>query len=445
MKKRDFLKTSSALLGSGLLFPLMRCNPSESKRSNWANNYSYAANDLQTPENADQVVQLIKNNDKLKALGTRHCFNSIADSPGTQISTASLNKIVSWDAEKKTVTVESGMKYGELAPILHQRGFALHNLASLPHISIGGAVATGTHGSGVNNGNLSTAVTAMEFVDGSGVPTTMAKEEGDLFQAGIVHLGAFGIVTKITLSLLPTFQIRQFVFRNLPLEQLQEHFEAIVSAGYSVSLFTDWQNKRVNQVWIKQLDRDTPLPPSPFFGATAAVKPMHPIEVLSAENCTEQMGIPGPWFERLPHFKMGFTPSSGEELQSEYFVPRSHAVEAILAIERLKDQIFPHLQISEIRTIAQDNLWLSPCYGRSSLAIHFTWKKDWESVRKLLPVIEAELSPFGVRPHWGKLFTISSEDLKKQYERMDDFLAFVRKHDPSGKFRNEFLNKILFS
>jgi xylitol oxidase len=240
--------------------------------------------------------------------------------------------------------------------------------------------------------------------------------------------------------------MRQDVYENLPLLQLTNHYESIVSSGYSVSLFTDWQNKRINEVWIKRRVEkgDAPDAQPEFYGARLATKNLHPIAELSAENCTEQMGVPGPWYERLPHFRMGFTPSSGKELQSEYFVPRRDAVEAILAIERLRDRVSPHLMISELRTVDADPLWMSPCYKRPSLAIHFTWKQDWDSVRKVLPLIEKELAPYAVRPHWGKLFTVEPSQLQSRYEKLSDFKDLLKKHDPRGKFRNEFLTRTLY-
>src|SRR5438445_9029387 len=236
--------------------------------------------------------------------------------------------------------------------------------------------------------------------------------------------------------------MRQYVYENLPLGELKDHFDAIESSGYSVSLFTDWQKQRVNEVWIKsRVEAGPAFHATPdFFGAKLATRNLHPIAELSAENCTEQMGVPGPWYERLPHFRMGFTPSAGRELQSEYFVPRPHAVEAVLAIERLRDAVAPHLMISEIRTIAADGLWMSPCYRQPSVAIHFTWKQDWPAVSRLLPVIERELAPFKVRPHWGKLFSISPSQLKSSYEKLPEFAQLSRKHDPEGKFRNAFLD-----
>jgi xylitol oxidase len=299
----------------------------------------------------------------------------------------------------------------------------------------------------VENGNLATAVSAMEIVTASGEVLNLSRDkDGRTFQGGVVNLGALGVVTKLTLDVQPTFVMRQDVYLNLPTVQVKDHFEDIAAAGYSVSLFTDWQEGRMNEVWIKRrVEKGATLPAEPeLYGAALATKNVHPIVELSAENCTEQMGVPGPWYERLPHFRMGFTPSSGKELQSEYFVPRRNAVDAILAVERLRDHVSPHLMISELRTIDADQLWMSPCYDQPSLAIHFTWKQDWESVRKVLPMIERELAPFGSRPHWGKLFTLAPAQLQRRYEKCLEFKQLLAQYDPKGKFRNKFLAATLY-
>ena len=339
------------------------------------------------------------------------------------------------------------MTYGRLCPLLDSKGWALHNLASLPHISIAGACSTATHGSGEKNGNLATAVSGIEIVNAAGEVVQLSRQKnGQDFLAAVVGLGALGAVTKVTLDVQPSYQMQQYVYENLPLAELKNHFDAIESAAYSVSLFTDWQNQRINEVWLKcRMDKTPLFVASPeFYGAKKAIKNLHPIAELSAENCTEQMGVPGPWYDRLPHFRMGFTPSAGKELQSEYFVPRQNAVDAILAVERLRDQVGPHLLVSEIRTIAADDLWMSPCYKQPSVTIHFTWKPDWPAVSKLLPLIEKELAPFRPRPHWGKLFTLPPAQLDSAYEKLPEFIAIARKFDPNGKFRNEFLDRNLF-
>lgn len=452
MNKRAFLKLGSTLLGSSFLSSLRRgaarAHAEEADALvNWAGNYRYSTDRLWRAGSIEQVRKQVKTHEKLKVLGTRHCFNGIADSTRNLLSLREMDQVVALDPRARVVTVEAGVTYGQLGPYLHEKGFALHNLASLPHISVAGACATGTHGSGVKLGNLATAVSALELITGTGDVLTLSRaKDSATFPGAVVHLGALGVVTKITLDVQPTYQVRQYVYQDLPMAQVRDHFETIVASGDSVSLFTDWQNGRINEVWIKSRVQEGTAPKAnpDFYGGKLATKDLHPIAALSAENCTPQMGVPGPWYERLPHFRMGFTPSSGKELQAEYFVPRRHAVEAILAVERLRDQVSPHLFISELRTIAGDDLWMSPCFQQPSLAIHFTWKPEWDAVKKLLPVIERELAPFQVRPHWGKLFTLAPATLQSRYEKLADFKKLAAEYDPHGRFRNEFLAANLY-
>jgi len=446
MNKRTFLKLSSAVMASRLVSPLFAWMPTE-KLTNWSGNLEYSSQQLTQATSLEQVQDFVRKHQKFKVLGTRHCFNNIADSKDELLSLRQIDQVVAIDAQAKTVTVESGISYGKLAPYLDSKGFALHNLASLPHISIAGACSTATHGSGEKNGNLSSAVAALEFINAAGDVVKLSRDkDGDTFHGVVVGLGALGVITKVTLDIQPTYTMKQWVYENLPLAQFKEHFDAIEASAYSISLFTDWQNQKFSEVWIKS--RTEPgqefSAPKDFYGSTPATKNLHPIVELSAENCTEQLGVRGPWYERLPHFRMGFTPSAGKELQSEFFVPRQNAVDAILAVEHLRDRITPHLMISEIRTIAADNLWMSPAYKQPCVAIHFTWKQDWPNVSKLLPVIEKELAPYKARPHWGKLFTISPATLKEIYMKMPDFIELVKKYDPKGKFRNDFLNRNIF-
>ncbi len=454
MKKRTFLKLSSAGITGTMLTACQQPNaptvatnsPAPEKLKNWAGNLEYSTANVAYPETVEQVQALVKQAEKLRALGTQHCFNRIADSPHQLVSAKKLDKILALDTEKKTVTVEAGVRYGTLGAHLQANGFALHNLASLPHISVAGSMATATHGSGVKNGNLATAVSGLEFVTAAGEVVTLTKaKDGEQFLGAVVHLGGLGVVTKVTLDILPTFQVKQDVYENLPFAELEKYFETIMASGYSVSLFTDWQKNVISEVWVKSLvngtgsgsDRAKPE----LFGAKLATKNLHPIRDIDAINCTDQMGVPGAWHERLPHFKMNFTPSSGKELQAEYFIPVSNAVAALKAINSLGDKWIQDLFISEVRTIAADQLWMSTAYNRPSVAIHFTWKQNTESVMKLLPLVEEQLAAFGARPHWGKLFTIPAAQLKARYERYGDFQQLLRQYDPKGKFRNEFLEQ----
>jgi hypothetical protein len=273
------------------------------------------------------------------------------------------------------------VRYGDLAQALAVEGLALHNLASLPHISVAGAVATATHGSGDANGNLATAVAGLELVTSSGELLTVARGAED-FNGLVVGLGSLGAVTRVTLDVEPAYEVRQRVFEGLAWDALDANFDAVMMSGYSVSLFTRWGTE-VDQVWVKaRVSDEFEAERAELFGARAATVERHPILGIDPLNCTSQLGVPGRWSDRLPHFRMGFTPSSGDELQSEFFVPRERAVEAIGAVRQLADTIRPVLQVSEIRTIAADDLWMSPQYGRDSVGIHFTWRRDQAAVER---------------------------------------------------------------
>jgi xylitol oxidase len=455
LDKREFLKASGLALTGTMLTPFeyaQSAHPDEpaarpaNTRKNWSGNYTYSTDRLDTPANVEEAQDVVKRARKLRALGTRHSFNGIADSTAEQISLQHFDQMAI-DPATSTVTIGAGVTYGRLAPYIDSHGFALHNLASLPHISVVGGCATATHGSGIHNRNLSTSCSALELVVANGDRLTLTRaKDPNHFTGAVVSLGALGIVTSLTLDLEPSYQVEQVVYQDLPFSELEHNLDAIFGSGYSVSLFTDWQNHRATQVWIKRrVDPKKPYTwPQEFYGAKRATQKLHPVSGHAAENCTEQLGIPGPWYERLPHFRMNFTPSSGSELQTEYFVSREHAYEAIRAVERLRDRITPHLFVTELRTIEADSLWMSMAYQRPSLAIHFTWKPEWAAVQKILPLIEANLAPFEPRPHWAKIFTLPSATLQSRYARLADFKDLLHQHDPEGKFRNGFLQSNLY-
>jgi alditol oxidase len=404
---------------------------------NWAGNFRYKAARLHRPSTVAEVQDVVSRSRTVKALGTRHSFNAIADTLGDLISLERLDHIEPVNSGALAVTLQGGVTYGRLCRRLNDEGYALHNMASLPHISVAGACATGTHGSGDRNGNLATAVAAMDVVVADGSLVTFTGEE---LLSAAVSLGALGIVTRLTLNVVPAYELRQYVFQNLSFAEATARFDEITGSAYSVSLFTDWRAASFNQVWLKSRG---PAQMEEFFDAIPARSHLHPIGTMSPENCNDQMGIPGSWHERLPHFRLTHTPSSGEELQSEYLVPRSHAASALLALSRLRDRIAALVQITEVRTIAADNLWMSPCYREDCVAFHFTWHKDWSAVRALLPSIEEALSPFGARPHWGKLFTIESAKLRALFPKFAEFRELTRSYDSHGKFRNEFLDDLM--
>ncbi len=413
--------------------------------ANWAGNYFYGASALHRPNSIEEVQELVAAADQIKALGSRHSFNDVADSPGEQLSLEAMPVELTVDRDAKTVTVDAGARYGAFAERLHEAGLAVHNLASLPHISVAGAVATGTHGSGDHSGNLSTAVAGLELVTADGSLASVRRGDAD-FDGAVVALGALGVVTRVTLDVEPTFEVRQDVYENLPWSTLGEHFDEITSAAYSVSLFTNWSELGINQLWLKsRADAGTTIAGEPtFLGATLAARQLHPLPGVSAESTTEQGGLAGPWWNRLSHFRLDFTPSKGEEIQTEYLFAREHAVAAIGAIRALGPKIAPHLYISEIRTMKADELWLSPSYGRDTVAIHFTWKRE-DAVLELLPSIDAALAPFDARPHWGKVFETDARRLDALYPKLPEFRQLAERLDPQGKFHNDFLRRTIFT
>ncbi|WP_373877108.1 FAD-binding protein [Leifsonia poae] len=409
---------------------------------NWAGNYEYRAARIAQPSSIDELRELIAGSPSVRALGSRHSFNDLADDDRLLVSTASLPSTVQIDADARTVTVGGGTRYGDLARQLQESGWALHNLASLPHISVAGAIATATHGSGDRNGNLATAVRALRILRADSELVDIARGDAG-FDGAVVSLGALGVVVEVTLDIVPTFDASQRLFENLPWDAVTGRFDDVTSAAYSVSLFTTWDEPTVGLAWLKERADVSSTIGDDFFGARALTAPRHMIPTMDVRNTTEQLGVAGPWNERLPHFRFEFTPSNGEEIQSEYLVPRARAVEAIEAVRRLAPLIAPVLQISEIRTVAADELWLSSAQGTDAVGLHFTWFRDQPAVEAVLPALEGALLPLGARPHWGKLYLDRDHVVPGLYPRLAEFRDLVHAYDPDGRFRNAFVERLL--
>jgi len=411
---------------------------------NWAGTLEYQAADIVDATSIDEVSSLVAGAERIRALGTRHSFSDIADTDALLVTVTEIEPDFVLDDEARTVTVGAGTRYGILARYLEDNGWALHNMGSLPHISIAGAIATGTHGSGNGNGVLSTAVSALEFVTADGELRTVRRGEPG-FDGLVVGLGAFGVVVRITLDIQPSFQVRQDVFRGLPWDVLLDDVEGVTSLGYSVSVFTDWVEDTIANFWVKtRLDSGVDVPDE-WNGAKRDIVSAGSLWETSDDNLNEQGGKPGPWLERLPHFRLDRIPSNGDEIQTEYFVPRSQGGDALRAVRALGEKIAPHLIITELRTAAADDLWLSMAYQRDSLIIHFTWKNEPDAVLALLPQIEEALAPFEARPHWGKLNTVDAATLSRLYPRLPEFRALAAEWDPTGAFRNAALDRLIFT
>ncbi|MDN3054064.1 FAD-binding protein [Streptomyces sp. SRF1] len=415
--------------------------PTTGAPTNWAGNITFSAARLHHPDTADELRRIVGSADRVRVLGTGHSFNRIADTDGDLVSLDRLPHRVEIDPGKRTATVAAGMRYAQVAQALHAEGFALANLASLPHITVAGACATATHGSGSTQRCLAAAVAGLEIVGPGGELTRITRDDDpDWLNGAVVGLGGLGVVTAMTLDIEPAYDVAQWVWTGLPLDRLDDSFEEIFGAAYSVSVFTDWRSGE-GVVWLK-CRTDLPGPPAPeepWLGARPADRHHHPVPAMPPLHCTEQLGAPGPWHERLPHFRPDFTPSNGDELQSELLLPREAASAAFAALRGLGERIAPVVQVSEVRTVAADELWLSPAYGRDSVAFHFTWVPDHEAVMEVVAAMEEELLPLGARPHWGKLTSATPERILSSYDRAADFARLLAGHDPAGKFRNAYL------
>ena len=414
------------------------------RETNWAGNIVYRAARVARPRSMSEVQELVAANARVRAVGTGHSFNRIADTPGVLISLADLPPVISIDPGGAAATAPGGISYRELTDQLNAAGYALRSMASLPHLSVAGAVATATHGSGDANGNLATMVSGLELITADGSVRTLSRDTGgEEFRGCVVGLGSLGLVSALTLDLVPAFSIRQYVYEGLPAAMLQSHFDEIFGSAYSVSVFTNWRDDRHGQLWLKVRDAEHEAwrPPPRWMDATLAERQVHPVPGGDPDHATQQLGVPGPWHQRLPHFRAEFTPSSGQELQSEYLVPRQVAAGAFDALASLGSLLAPVLQIAEIRTVAPDDLWLSTSFQRDTVALHFTWIKDTAAVTPVIAAMEHLLTPLGARPHWAKVFGMPPHVVRALYPRSADFQDLLGRYDPDGKFRNGFIDK----
>jgi alditol oxidase len=411
----------------------------------WAGNLAYSARRLLEPASVDELRRIVAGSTKVRALGTRHSFSAVADTTGDLVSVSRLPRRIEIDPQVRTATVSAGLRFGEIAPVLDRAGWALANLGSLPHISVAGAASTGTHGSGSGNHVLAASVGAVELVTASGDLITLRRGD-DGFEAAVVALGRLGVVTALTLDIQPAYEVRQLVSLGLAGQAAIEHVTELLDGAYSVSLFTGWDDALEFHVLSKQrtdAGDDRAAAAAQGWGALPASRPWHPVPGMPEENATQQLGVPGRWFERLPHFRLEFTPSSGDELQTEYFVDRADARAALEAVAAVREVVAPVLQVGEIRAIRADDLWLSPAYGRDSVGVHFTWVLDTAAVLPALRAVEEALAPLAARPHWGKVFTTPAATVRSLYERRPEANAVAKRFDPDGVFGNRFIDEYL--
>ncbi|WP_433953374.1 D-arabinono-1,4-lactone oxidase [Curtobacterium flaccumfaciens] len=405
---------------------------------NWSGTVTYTAERVVRPSSIDEAAQVVADTDRVHGLGTRHSFNDVADTPGTLLDLTGIPTDLVVDAEHRTVTLGAGTRYGDVAADIDRAGFALHNTGSLPHISVGGAVATGTHGSGTTLGSLATAVRAFEVLGPDGSARTIDRTD-PAFDGAVLHLGLLGIVTRVTLDVEPAYRMRQDVYGAIPWDTFTANVAEVHATAYSVCAYTVFGDA-ITEVLVKsRVPEGAEDVPVPGTLAGAHRLPGTPGD----DHRTARDGSVGPWWDRLPHFPIGSVPSHGSEVQSEHFVPLRHAAAALDALRGLADRIQPHLHVCELRTMAADDLWLSPTQGEDVLCIAFTWKKHPTEVAALLPDLEARLAAFDGRPHWGKMSSLDHAAIAGLYPRLADFRDLVARADPERTFASAFGERVL--
>ncbi|WIB31980.1 D-arabinono-1,4-lactone oxidase [Curtobacterium sp. MCSS17_005] len=405
---------------------------------NWSGTVTYTAERVVRPSSIDEAAQVVADADRVHGLGTRHSFNDVADTAGTLLDLTGIPTDLVVDAEHRTVTLGAGTRYGDVAADIDRAGFALHNTGSLPHISVGGAVATGTHGSGTALGSLATAVRAFEVLGSDGSARTIDRTD-PAFDGAVLHLGLLGIVTRVTLDVEPSYRMRQDVYGAIPWDTFTANVAEVHATAYSVCAYTVFGDA-ITEVLVKsRVPEGAEDVPVPETLAGARRLPGTPGD----DHRTARDGSVGPWWDRLPHFPIGSVPSHGSEVQSEHFVPLRHAAAALDALRGLADRIQPHLHVCELRTMAADDLWLSPTQGEDVLCIAFTWKKHPTEVAALLPDLESRLAAFDGRPHWGKMSSLDHAAIAALYPRLADFRDLVARADPERTFASAFGERVL--
>ncbi|MGJ9412917.1 FAD-binding protein [Aeromicrobium sp. CF4.19] len=408
--------------------------PAVAPPRNWSGTVSYGFREASRPTSLDDVRRLVETERGLRAVGSGHSFNDLAD--GEHAIVMDRFTDVTPAADHTVVRVGGGVTYADVALGLRPHGLALANLASLPHISVAGAVATATHGSGRDAGNLATHVRALELVTGAGDVRTVRRGDAD-FAGAVVSLGALGVVTALELDVEDERPWSQTVLLGLPEDEIGTRLDELHALARSVSIFTRWDGSPA-RVWLKRRegDADVPLPTD----LQSATREQHPIDGLDPVHCTPQLGEPGWWADRVPHFRTGFMPSSGDESQSEYHVARHHGAAAVQALRDVGPAIAEALQTAEIRAVAGDDLWLSPQHGQDTWAFHFTWFSGEGLAARAAAVLEEALAPFDARPHWGKLHHHAPRP-----ERIEDFRALRTRLDPDDRFVNDWVRRVLLT
>ena len=429
---------------------------------NWAKTVYYN-HTIHYPKTVEEIQHILQYHAKIRVLGSMHSFNNITKLPqefnGVYISMSNMNQVIKC-CRGERVTIQPGITFGELGEYLHERNFGFHNMASLPHITVGGAISTGTHGAGVFNGNLASHVMQVKLISADGKLRTYRIGQDPEFQHIPVSFGLAGIIVEIELDIVPDYDIQQCIYENLPFNTIKKSdYKTAFSSAYSFSIFTQWKNRKFTSIWAKYRLRkgrngneESIMIDCPDMNK---IKPssnkVHPLPGGDTSFVSGGIGknYKEPGYVGLPHFLMEGVPSQGEELQSEYFVS-SHMFDVVIEVLfhhfEENPKLYDLLYVSEMRFVAGDKLTLSPQHVLgSSIGFHFTWKKEFDQVVDALKGIENVLKPYNALPHMGKLFTMTGRELEGKYgqRNLRAFQSFVAPLDPLKKFVNPFLQNLI--
>ncbi|WP_370107515.1 FAD-binding protein [Nocardioides sp.] len=411
---------------------------------NWAENRQLTPREIVSPCSIDELRHTVAAADAVGVIGITHSFTDVFNDRGTLVRLDQMPRDVVIDDERGTAVVAAGVAYSELAQILHARGWAVANLPSLPHVTVGGAVSTGTHGSGVRLRGLADSVQAVRYVIGNGEMRLFSRtQDRETFYGSVVALGALGVAVDYTIALIPSFEVSQSVLTDLTVDDLERDVADMLASAYSVSVFTDWSEN--TSVFLKESSGATDRrgKGARWVGGVLAESQVPHVPGETTDGMTPQLAEPGPWFERLPHLLASAILAARTELQSEYFVPAEAGESAIRALRGRAQEFSGCLQVSEVRAVRADEHWLSPAYGRDTISLHFTWRWDPAAVTEVIPVVEETLRPFNPRPHWAKLHELAPEYLAGEYPQLGRFHDLVSEVDPIGKFRSPLVARLL--
>ncbi|MGY0007186.1 D-arabinono-1,4-lactone oxidase [Micromonospora sp. I033] len=425
--------------------------------SNWAGNQRSTAALTVRPRTVEEVAEAVRHaadtGRTIRAVGSGHSFTGTAVADGHRLDLADLDTGVTVDPARRLVTVPAGMTLHTLNALLAGHGLALPNLGDIDAQTIAGALSTGTHGTGGKLGCLSTFVTALTLVTGTGeVLRCSADEHRDVFAAARVGLGAVGVLVEVTLRCVDAFVLRAHE-RPAALAAVLDDLPGLVERHDHAEFYWFPYTDRVQ---VKANDRvpadDRPLPRwrgwlddeflsnTVFAGACRlgrAVPALAPgISAISARALTERT-----YTGRSD--RVFCTPRRVRFVEMEYALPRAALPTALAELRRIVDRLpFKVLFPVEVRFTAADDIWLSHGYGRDSayVAVHQYVGMPYEPYFRAFEEVTTEL---GGRPHWGKLHWRTAESLATAYPKFTDFLAVRKRLDPDNRFTNPYLNQVL--